>query len=520
MEPVPRSERIEQLFHAVVDLPDEEAALVLNQECPREDALRHEVERLRRLDRGAAPNFLSPNRQLIAEVVAAAERGGDESLLEEVLRCADRVGRFVVLKRLDQGAMGIVYAAYDESLDRRVALKVLRRGLALPEYLAREGRALARLTHPNVVQIHEIGEHDGRPFIAMELVAGRSLAAWLAERPRPADEIVRTFVQAGRGLSAAHEAGLVHRDFKPDNVLVGTDGRVRVVDFGIAASADPTPAVEAAPPGTPAYMAPELFAGERASAASDQFGFCVALYRALFGIAPFSGNDVLTLQANVLAGKLCTAPTSAEVPAWMTGILTRGLARQPADRFTTMSQLLDAIEGHLPAHPELDPTVGRRERRLVAKVMVLLGSAALVGLALVRSLSHTEPGVAEFVAAPAAAFVLQSVVALAFRGRLLGNRFARKMVLVVWIQIATLLLHRSFAILAEQPLSQVLPIDLLVLGMEQLIAMVLFERWFGVNAAVFLAGALVAVLWPASAATAMLASVTVAYLVAATRIGL
>src|SRR5262245_13552108 len=154
-----------------------------------------------------------------------------------------RVGRFILLEQLGVGAMGEIYAAYDERLDRRVALKLVRHGSDLTvradELLLREAQALAQVSHPNVVQIYEAGAHDGRLFIAMELIRGQTLTQWLQDasqmpRPHRSREILRRFIAAGRGLEAAHAAGVAHRDFKPDNVLVGRDGRVCVVDFGLA----------------------------------------------------------------------------------------------------------------------------------------------------------------------------------------------------------------------------------------------------------------------------------------------
>src|SRR3954468_8231043 len=154
-----------------------------------------------------------------------------------------RIGRFILLEPLGAGAMGEIYAAYDERLERKVALKLVRSGSSLTakadERLLREAQTLAQVSHPNVVQIYEAGTYNGRLFIAMELVRGKTLTSWLrdaAQLPRAVRqrEILRQFIAAGRGLEAAHAAGLAHRDFKPDNVLVGDDGRVRVVDFGLA----------------------------------------------------------------------------------------------------------------------------------------------------------------------------------------------------------------------------------------------------------------------------------------------
>ncbi|MCA9694961.1 MAG: serine/threonine protein kinase, partial [Myxococcales bacterium] len=217
-----------------------------------------------------------------------------------------QIGRFIVLRRIGVGGMGVVYLAYDNALDRRVAIKVLR-GLGPPAperraRFAREAQAMARLSHPNVVQIYEAGESDGALFLAMEYVRGGSLRTWLlgqdakdergATATRGWREIVAMFAQAGRGLAAAHEAGLVHRDFKPDNVLVDGDGVARVGDFGLArlleeapaeAPAGPAPALHSltatrAVMGTPAYMSPEQHAGRPADARTDQFSFCVALW--------------------------------------------------------------------------------------------------------------------------------------------------------------------------------------------------------------------------------------------------
>ncbi|MEZ4428041.1 MAG: serine/threonine-protein kinase [Nannocystaceae bacterium] len=216
-----------------------------------------------------------------------------------------RMGRFAVLRRLGAGGMGVVYEARDAQLDRRVALKLLQRlddpGGEGTARLLREAQALARLSHPNVVQVHDVGEHEGRVFLTMEFVAGPTLRAWQAAARRGWRAIVDMYIQAGEGLAAAHDAGLVHRDFKPENVLVAADGRPRVLDFGLASLAGA--ASSAAPAdapitarvadrftrtgarlGTPGYAAPELRGGD-VTPRADQYSFCVSLYEALH-VAP------------------------------------------------------------------------------------------------------------------------------------------------------------------------------------------------------------------------------------------
>jgi RNA polymerase sigma factor (TIGR02999 family) len=308
---------VEELFDALFDRDPNEAARAIDEACAGDQALSAAVAGLLAHDRIAARELRPPSPAAVAQVIREARRGattvpeGDDDGAAPT-RDPSQLGRFFVLRRLGEGGMGVVYVGYDDLLDRRVALKLLRRGLAGRDALLRGAQALARLTHPNVVAVAEVGEHEGQVFLAMELAEGRSLRGWPEPRP-PLLEVLGVFLQAGRGLAAAHDAGLVHRDFKPDNVLVGNDGRVRVVDFGIAAPVEPD--VEAAPSvrralgrspralergltqtgafvGTPAYMAPERFRGERATAQSDQFGFCVVLYLAAYGAAPFPGSAI------------------------------------------------------------------------------------------------------------------------------------------------------------------------------------------------------------------------------------
>ena len=268
-----------------------------------------------------------------------------------------KVGRYVVLDELGAGGMGVVYAAYDPSLDRRVALKLLHASEARKkshrDRMLSEARALARLDAPNVVPIHDVGIADGRPFIAMEFVEGKTLLRWRDDNEPSWLDAVGVFLEAGEGLAAAHAVGLVHRDFKPENVIISPDERVRVLDFGLAvedltlsgssdANFDPKERKAATTTvGTPAYMAPEQFAGQVVDHRSDQFSFCIALWETLYGERPFTGGDITALATSVVSGRI-NAPSkpAAAVPAELERILRRGLAKDPADRYPTMGDLL------------------------------------------------------------------------------------------------------------------------------------------------------------------------------------
>ncbi|AKQ63410.1 Serine/threonine kinase family protein [Myxococcus hansupus] len=291
-----------------------------------------------------------------------------------------RVGRFIPLKLLGQGGMGAVYAAYDPDLDRKVALKLLSvEARHLDEEggrvrLLREAQAMARVSHPNVIPIYEVGTWDGQVFFTMELVSGGTLADWRREKVRSWREVLATYLQAGRGLEAAHAAGLVHRDFKPANVLVGRDGRVCVTDFGLARPVDNLPLDEhptvARVPmcseisrplnepltetgvvlGTPPFMSPEQFRGEALDARSDQFSFCATLYRALYNQRPFDPDELsraakaLRAGASLDAASLIHAPPAEpRVPAWVSRAVMRGLSLEPDARFPSMGALLEAL---------------------------------------------------------------------------------------------------------------------------------------------------------------------------------
>ncbi len=278
-----------------------------------------------------------------------------------------RVERYDIRGRIGAGAMGTVYEAYDPDLDRLVALKILKTdaslgaaGEELRQRLLREARAMARLSHPNVVAVYDVGTFGNELFIAMELVRGRTLRGWLSERPRSVREILAAYSSAGAGLAAAHDAGLVHRDFKPDNVLVAEDGRVRVTDFGLArAQVDggdgpvvvtSRPLLDSAPSdkltqsgavvGTPAYMSPEQFGGGVTDARSDIFAFSVALYESLSGARPFEGATLIELITSTRAGRVREAPRGTRVPAAVRRALLRGLGVSREERPASMHEML------------------------------------------------------------------------------------------------------------------------------------------------------------------------------------
>jgi tetratricopeptide (TPR) repeat protein/tRNA A-37 threonylcarbamoyl transferase component Bud32 len=305
---------------------------------------------------------------------------------------AARIDRFLVVEKLGEGGMGTVYAAYDTLLDRKVALKVVRPdrqaalGKASPrDRLLREAQAMARLSHPNVVAVLDVGEIDDDVYVALEYVDGTTLKKWLREARRPWREVVAAFVQAGRGLSAAHQAGLVHRDFKPDNVLIRRDGRIQVADFGVvsmgAATHDSTPP-GAEPPsqeqityaglrvGTPAYMAPEQHAGGAVDGRADQFGFCVSLWEGLFGERPFASKTVDGLAEAARRGEIRPPPAGSAVPRWVELAVRRGLAADPGDRWPSIDALL--------AELGRDPAAARRRAALGVLAVAALGGAITV----------------------------------------------------------------------------------------------------------------------------------------------
>jgi len=336
--------------------------------------------------------------------LAATQPDGTQRISSPVLHLTrgGAIGRYIVVDQLAAGGMGTVYAAYDPELDRKVAIKVLRwsdEGSAQHEARARmmrEAQATARLAHPNVVAVYDVGPVAEQVFIAMELVEGATLASWMNAETRTLGEILDMFGQAGRGLAAAHHAGLVHRDFKPENVLVGKDGRARVADFGLVREADAPPEDESTPPsrssmlsvaltqvgtimGTPRYMAPEQRARKPADARADQYSFCVSLYEALHGRVPHVDTDPTAVDPDPQPAE------SRAIPAHVRAAIDRGLAEDPAARWPSMDELL--------AELARDPSAQRR-RWLVAGGGVLAAAAA-VALVLGRGSTPDPCGGAE-----------------------------------------------------------------------------------------------------------------------------
>ncbi len=335
-----------------------------------------------------------------AHTLADASFAGDTAAPR--LIAGATIGRYVLQHRLGEGGMGVVWTAHDPELDRPVAIKLLTSSRSDSQArLLREAQAMAKLAHPNVVAVFDVGIHAGQVYVAMELVAGVTLRAWLDADPRrPWRNIVDMFLQAGQGLAAAHAAGLVHRDFKPENALVGEDGRLRVLDFGLAALRDlsgpgPQPNTQAreagmltsqvsvaigisgpnsqltqagAVMGTLAYMSPEQHLGLAVDPRSDQFSFCVALYAALHGQRPFAGTSAGELALNVVDGRLCPPPRGTRVPRRITRAIARGLTQDPERRHASMPALL--------AELSRETWVRRQRWRVGAVAAALIGAGA------------------------------------------------------------------------------------------------------------------------------------------------
>ncbi len=293
------------------------------------------------------------------------------------------IGRYRVLRERGRGGSGRVLECLDEKHERHVAIKVMDSPERSAAAVRREASATAAVVHPRVVRVHESGVHEGRPFIVMQLVDGIPLRVW-QRRDLPWTELVRVYAEVGRGLSAAHAAGVVHRDIKPDNVIIDADGNPTIVDFGLAQPSPHDPPTETAVtashhsqnPGTPGYVAPEQLRGERADEKSDQYALAASLFEALYGTLPYPGRDAFGIMLAVHRGELRGAPKGHPAPRRLHAVLKRALSRNPPERWESVAALTDALNAVLLA----EQTATRRRWRVLFAVALtggLLGGAWL-----------------------------------------------------------------------------------------------------------------------------------------------
>jgi serine/threonine protein kinase len=398
--------------------------------------------------RDAAPAYEDLEARRARAGVAAALFGGAADEPERVA-----VGRYEIDSRLGSGGMGVVYRAHDPDLDRPVAVKLLHSESSDDDKararMLREARALAKLSHPNVITVYDVGTDAGQVFVAMELVAGRDLRRWLDEHRDHHGvawrQVLALFIAAGRGLEAAHEVALVHRDFKPENVLVGDDGRVRVLDFGLArvhrpvegptaqdpptgsegGTEGPTGDVEApgrhelahlptaalaggltetgALIGTPLYMAPELYAGKPADVRSDQFAFCASLYEGLYRQLPFGSHNLAAHVEAVRSGRAIEPPAESSVPAGIWRVIARGLDPDPDARWRSIAVLLAELE-RVAAEPtpvlRSESRGGLRWFAIAGLVLVVAGGVVGLELGWFGEQAGAQPAVAASVVEP------------------------------------------------------------------------------------------------------------------------
>ena len=415
-----RFRRIEELAMLTLEQDRSARRTFLAKACAGDGELLREVEALLASDEAAAGFLSEPAVRLVAGPLSVdpGQLADDDS--NAVLQVPN-VGRFVIERELGRGGMGVVYAAYDPELGRKVAIKLVRPPSTArvdPSHgrarLLREAQSMAQITHPNVVAIHDVGTIGEQVFIAMEYVEGRTLTQWLSAERRTWRDIVAMFLQCGKGLAAAHAKNLAHRDFKPDNVWVGDDGRARVLDFGLARATagsreEQKPAAARSPPprsplpmlsarvtksgaflGTPPFMAPEQLNGQPGDARSDQFSFCVALYQALYGELPFEGETAAALLEQMERRGIREPSRAGRIPSWLRRILRRGLSLAPADRYPTMDGLLAELTS---------ARTGPARRFLVLGAVAICG-AALLAVVVERNRGSETPRITSLAVLP------------------------------------------------------------------------------------------------------------------------
>jgi len=504
----PRAQRLEELFDAALDLTPEKRAGFVDDACGLDATLRRELQAMLTAD-------------------AAAET---DASTEAIAREPGAIGRFEVLGRIGEGGMGVVYLGHDARLDRKVAIKLLRgavsRGALLR--LEREAQAMAKVTHPNVVPIYEVVDVDELGVaVVMEYIEGSTASQWLRAEQRTWREVVALFLEASRGLEAAHAAGMVHRDFKADNVLVGRDGRVRVVDFGLARSAsvgrapdgeigavtllDVGLTQQGALLGTPTHMSPEQFRGETVGPATDQFALAVALYRGVYGCLPFPGDDLPTIRASVLRGEL-GPPPSDRVPPALTAAIVRGLAHAPGDRWPSIEAFAKELERVVGVSPEDDLSRAAHVRRLVMLAVLPCGLLS----SLLASAATAESGLtrAELVLHALGAALILGAITLGLRKRLLITAIDRRLALIINAFFWAFTFHRLLLVPLGQSVTELFVSEGIMLGLACFAGALAIARWLGWVTLLSALYACIATLWPVSAGHGFNALLTMTTMVA------
>ena len=501
----PDPARLAELFDEAVELDEADLPGFIAARCGDDESLRAALEQLLAHDRDLAPEFLAATPVLVTAGTATEVLPGWPE--------GTRVGRFLIVREIGRGAMGSVYAAYDEVLDRKVALKRLHGGTAQQRAaVLREARALARLSHPNIVQVHDVVESGPEILLAMELIPGASLRAWIAESERDWRTLLATFMQAGRGLAAAHAMGVAHGDFKPDNVLVGDDDRVRVVDFGVAAlvaRGDDDGVFTPQLAGTPAFMAPEQFHGQPATPRSDQYGFCVALYTCLFGQRPHSGDTLDELLASHEVSP--RPPLVPGLPAALPAIVLRGLARAPAARWPDMDALLAALSRLPGLDREADLGVARRQRLVIALVMLATGTTTFTYQFGLREQATAGLQPCDLVHIAGLLLAVLTALIVGLWRSLRRNRVNRQIAGLLLVSAAAMLLHRIIALRLGTPVPHTLILDLVLLLLAAAVAALGIHRRFALLAGFELLVVLAAAADPARAPLLFLGTLLVLY---------
>lgn len=432
---------------------------------------------------------------------------------------AHTIGRFAVLRQIGKGGMGEVWLAYDEALNRKVAIKLLQpksnHGHGRTR-LTREAQAMAQLSHPNVAAVHEVGAVGDRVFIAMEYIDGPTLGEWCQDESRTSLNILDMYLQSGRGLSAAHHAGLIHRDFKPSNVIVGHSGRARVLDFGLARldgdsiadradvaahnitetqALSQSLTMEGMMMGTPLYMSPEQYRGDSVDARSDQFNFCVALYEAMFDVPPFTSESLWLNRTAKEQGDIARPAVLDPELESLRKIIVRGLATHPDERWSSMDELIERLVAHRDSR---DLAVSFRQSLMFlgffAGTTVV---SALVVWSLVDDLTRLKPRDTIVIAIGILAII--SVPMVFMRRLWMDNLFIRKLIYSGLATIVVLIVHRIVSVPLDTSVHYILVGDLLLMTSSSAICAITLSPWMWLVSLLFFALAAIAALHPLAA---------------------